>query len=322
VQLGELQNQIARFDHRGVSVIAISVDEQAASLAMIERLGLTFDLGSDPQQSVVKAFGVQNPDTRELAIHAVYIVAADGEIFYRKVGRRRPVSAELIDAIDAFEGVYPRTDEQIQPRRRINVAYPENNFQALITVAGITRLPESVDAIAFSRIYSIRIKGGLDDSLVAFKALTKNSVDAGQQDLFDTAAWLTRLVFFQDTPEALEAGRLLNKRLARIRELEAEFEASQSPDSKDEILHTLAQARAGLSLTRAEISNNADAWNLRSAKTTLRSYREVAGASMNVRVERGDVRAERGDVRAERGDVRVERGDVPAAREKVPEDAP
>ena len=283
MQLGELQHQIARFESRGVSVIALSVDEQAASRAMIKRLGLTFDLGSDPQQSVVKAFGVQNPDTRELAIHAVYIVAGNGEIFYRKVGRRRPVSAELIDAIDAYQGMYPRTDEQIQPRGRINVAYPENNFQALITVAGITALPETIDAIGFSRIYSIRKKGSLDDSLVAFKTLTKNSVDAGQQDLLDTAAWLTRLLFFQGTPEALEAGGILNKRLARVRELEASLEAKPSADRRDEILHTLAQARAGLSLTRAEISNNADAWNLRSAKTTLRSYREVAGAAATVR---------------------------------------
>ncbi len=283
MQLGEVQNQIARFERRGVSVIALSVDEQAASLAMIERLGLSFDLGSDPQQAVVKAFGVQNPDTRELAIHAVYIVAADGEIFYRKVGRRRPVSAELIDAIDSFRGVYPKTNEQIEPRRRINVAFPENNFQALITVVEITELPETVDPIEFSRIYSIRKKGSLDDSLVAFKTLTNNSVDAGQQDLYDTAAWLTRLLFFQDIPEALEAGRLLNRRLARVRELEALLEANRTSDRKDELLHTLAQARAGLSLTRAEISNNADAWNLRSAKTTLRSYREVAGASVNVR---------------------------------------
>ncbi len=76
---------------------------------------------------------------------------------------------------------------------------------------------------------------------------------------------------------------MLNKRLARVRELETSLEASQSADRKDEIQHTLAQARAGLSLARAEISNNADAWNLRSAKTTLRSYREVAGASVNVR---------------------------------------
>ena len=108
---------------------------------MIERLGLTFDLASDPQQTVVKAFGVQNPSTRELAIHAVYIVDTDGTVLYRKVGRRRPVSAELIDAIDVFRGVYPRTDEKIQPRKSIAVAYPENNFQALISVAGADAQP-------------------------------------------------------------------------------------------------------------------------------------------------------------------------------------
>lgn len=283
MQLGELQHQIARFERRGVTVIALSVDEPTASLAMIERLGLSFDLGSDPQQNVVKAFGVQNPNTRELAIHAVYIVDADGTVIYRKVGRRRPVSQELIDAIDAFRGVYPRTDEVIEPKEFAKVAFPGNNFQALITVAGVAALPQTIDAVEFDHVRSLISQGRSDDALIAFKALTLHNATAGEQDLLDTAAWLTRRLFFTDKPEAIDAGRLLSQRLARIRQLEAQLETSDDPDQYDEQLHTLARARAGLSLTRAEISNNADAWNLRYAKTTLRSYREVARASMRAR---------------------------------------
>ncbi len=283
MQLGELQNQISRFERRDVAVVALSVDEQAASLAMIERLGLTFDLASDPEQTVVKAFGVQNPSTRELAIHAVYIVDTDGTVLYRKVGRRRPVSAELIDAIDAFRGVYPRTDEQIEPRKSIAVAYPENNFQALISVAGADSLPSAVDAGDFERIKTLLNEGRSDDALVAFKALAANSINASSQDLYDTAAWLTRHMFFENKPEAIDAGRLLRQRLTRINELETALQASAEPNQRDELLHTLARARAGLSLTRAEISNHADVWNLRYAKTTLRSFREVARASMRTR---------------------------------------
>ena len=40
MQLGELQHQIERFERRGIAVVALSVDEPQASLAMIERLGL------------------------------------------------------------------------------------------------------------------------------------------------------------------------------------------------------------------------------------------------------------------------------------------
>lgn len=278
MQLGELQNQIERFERRGVAVIALSVDEPTASLGMILRLGLTFDLGSDPQQEVVQAYGVQNPDTRELAIHAVYIVDTNGVVFYRKVGRRRPVSQELIDAVDAFRGVYPRTDEPVNPRRRIAVAYPQNNFQALITVAAVGAFPTAVDATEVERIRALITRGRSDDALVAFKALASRSVAASRQDLYDAAAWLTRRLFFTDIPEAIAAGRQLEQRLGRIRELEDELAASTEADRKDELLHTLARARAGLSVTRAEIANNAAAWNLRYAKTTLRSYREVARA--------------------------------------------
>jgi hypothetical protein len=279
VQLGELQHQLARFERRGVTVLALSVDEPTASQAMIKRLGLTFALGSDPQQNVIKAFRVQNPDTQELAIHAVYIVDSNGTVFYRKVGRRRPVSQELIDAIDAFRGEYPRTDEVVEPRKRINVAYPENNFQALITIAAVPSLPRTVDGVKFARVRALLAERRSDDSLIAFKHLVAGSADASQQDLYDTAAWLTRRIFFDDKPQAIEAGRVLSQRLARVAELESGLAASNDPDQHDERLHDLARARAGLSATRAEISEQAQAWNLRYAKTMLRSYREVARAS-------------------------------------------
>ena len=105
MQLGELQHQIARFQRRGVNVAALSVDKPRDSEAMVKRMGLTFALGSDADQAVIKAFRVQNPDTQELALHAVYIVDQQRRVFYRKVASRRPTSPELIDAIDAYRGV-------------------------------------------------------------------------------------------------------------------------------------------------------------------------------------------------------------------------
>jgi hypothetical protein len=292
VQLGELQNQIDRFDRRDVTVLGLSVDEPQASLNMIDRLGLSFDLGSDPEQDVIKAFRVQNPDTRELAIHAVYILDAQGRVLYRKVGGRRPVSQELIDAIDASRDDYPRTDEEVASRQRVNVAYPRNNFQALLGISAVESLPASVDAQGFARVMRLMSEASSDDALVAFKSLVAGSTDATEQDLLDTAAWLTRQRFFSDNAAAIETGELLTWRLNRIQELEATLKASASADDREELLQTLARARAGLSMTRADIDRNAEAWNLRYAKTTLRSYREVALAGLRIRDESSERRRE------------------------------
>ncbi len=282
MQLGELQYQLERFERRGVTVLALSVDEPPASLAMISRLGLTFDLGSDPEQNVIKAYRVQNPDTRELAIHAVYILDSDGTVFYRKVGRRRPLSQELIDAIDASRGEYPRKDETVAPRKRIAVAYPENNFQALLTTSAVESLPETVDKTQFELVLALSGGGSSDDALVAFKALMAKSKSASEEELFDAAAWLTQLRFFTSKPQAVETGRTLAWRLGRIQELEAAIEKA-SENAKDELRQKLARAHAGLSMTRAEIERHADEWRLRFAKTTLRGYREVARAEMRMR---------------------------------------
>ena len=77
MQLGELQHQIKRFDRRGATIIGLSVDKPKDSEAMVRRMGLTYPLASDAGQEVIRAFKVQNPDTQELALHAVYIVSTD-----------------------------------------------------------------------------------------------------------------------------------------------------------------------------------------------------------------------------------------------------
>lgn len=283
MQLGELQHQQQRFKRRGVKILALSVDEPEASQALIQRLGISFPIGSDPTQKVIKAFRVQNPDTRTLAIHAVYIVASSGRIFYRKVGLRRPLSQELIDAIDAFRGEYPSTDEIVEPQRRITVAYPENEYQALLTASSVDALPSGIDPGAFAGVLALIREGRSDDALVAYKTLARESSAASEQALLDSAAWLTRMRFFADLPDAIETGKLLSWRLGRIRELEAALTADAGDDELDALRLTLARARAGLVMTRAEIEQQSTNWNLRRAKTTLRSYREVARAEIRVR---------------------------------------
>lgn len=275
MQLGELQHQLERFERRGVKVIALSVDEPEISLAMVQRLGIQFPIGSDPNQKVIQAFRVQNPDTRELALHAVYILNTEGEIFYRKVGLRRPLSEELIDAIDAYRGDYPRAGETVAPRQRINVAYPTNEFQALLTAASVDALPPAVEADGFNGVLALIRERRSDDATIAYRSLVRRSGSVSEQDLLSSAAWLTRTLFFFDHPDAVAAGKLLAWRLDRIDQLEQALAAAQDNEKRDEVAQNLARARAGLVMTRAEIEAQSDTWNLRYAKTTLRSYREV-----------------------------------------------
>lgn len=69
---------------------------------------IPFDLLSDPQQRIIGSFGLVNPDQPELSLHAIYIVDPAGEVFYRKVARRRAYSDELLDALDYRAGTYRR----------------------------------------------------------------------------------------------------------------------------------------------------------------------------------------------------------------------
>ena len=274
MQLGELQNQLHRFNKRKASIVGISVDPPTDSLAMIKRLGLGYDLASDPDQAVVKSFGVQNPETQELALHAVYILNSDGQIVYRKVARRRPVSAELVDAIDAALGTYPQYDSAA-PRKRVQVAYPTNNFQALLEVSQADALPKAVHADAYAQVLSLIKQRKGDDAIFAFRQLLQNSGVRDQAALMDAVRYLVFEIYFQDLPEALETGRDLARRLERVRQLEKQEEASRNTPDHDKALHTLAAARAGLTRVRAQIEANAQAWKLRSAKTSLRGYREL-----------------------------------------------
>jgi len=68
---------------------------------------------SDEDQSIMKEYGVRNSDTKELALHAVFILDEDRKGFYRKVASRRPVSQELLDAINYHYGTYPLGDEAL-----------------------------------------------------------------------------------------------------------------------------------------------------------------------------------------------------------------
>ena len=102
---------MADFDERGVTVFAVSVDVPENSVPWAEKKGLTMPLGSDPDMKLIRQFGLVNPDVPDLALHAVYIVDKEGEVFYRKIARRRAYSREFLAAIDYHYGRWPRAAE-------------------------------------------------------------------------------------------------------------------------------------------------------------------------------------------------------------------
>ncbi len=279
MQLGELQHQYPRFVRRDATIMALSVDPADESLGMIERLGLAFAVGSDPNQRIIQQFRVQNPDTRELALHAVYVLNEQAEVIYRKVGLRRPQSAELIDAIDAYYGNYPQHDNVSKVADRIAVAYPQNNFQALLEVARVEAPPSSIDQALLAETMRLITNGRSDDAVFAFRRLIAASPEATDLELYATTAWMTRQRFFSTNPDAITTGKELQRRLARLSELEAAVRDNRDKSQSTSLYTALGQARAGLSATRAKVSREAAAWNLRYAKTMIRSYRELARAA-------------------------------------------
>ncbi len=74
------------------------------SFAWAKTRGFEFPLAADPDMKLIDRFGIRNPNQTDLALHAIYIVDRDGDVFYRKIGRRRAYSTELLSAIDHYRG--------------------------------------------------------------------------------------------------------------------------------------------------------------------------------------------------------------------------
>lgn len=89
--------------------MAISVDGTRDAAKMVKRDGLPFTVLSDPPRKVVDLFGLRDTDEKdEMSRASVYIADPSGEIYYRKIGWKRPSSQELIDAIDYYRGRWPQ----------------------------------------------------------------------------------------------------------------------------------------------------------------------------------------------------------------------
>jgi len=78
------------------------VSTKANDIAEMQELtGAQFALYADPDRTVIKAWGVADPDN-EIAVPATFIVDVDGKIRYVHVGEDktdRPVMKDVLDVL-------------------------------------------------------------------------------------------------------------------------------------------------------------------------------------------------------------------------------
>ena len=264
-----MQSQLARFQDRGVSVVALSVDPVKESRSPVRRLKLSLDIVSDQDYKIMQAYKVQNPNTEELALHAVFIVDQKRQIYYRKVAGRRPKSQELLDAIDYQAGRYPLGDKKLD-RVDLEVAYPTNIFQTIIELSKNSDLTKGMSGEEFAETILLLRRGESDETIVALRQTFGRMRGAySQNDLLESAVWITNKALGSED-EMLETGRALRSILQRTRELRL-----QTGSYSDEFQVNQKQ----LDEIRTKIRVNAVAWNLDYAKSMLRGFRELAIAA-------------------------------------------
>ena len=88
-EMEAFQERLDRFGELGATVYGVSVDSPFSLNEFREQLGLEFDLISDANREVIRAYDVsidfEPIGVRNLADRAVFVIDGDGEIVYRWV---------------------------------------------------------------------------------------------------------------------------------------------------------------------------------------------------------------------------------------------
>ena len=91
------------FLKRNVSLAAISTDEMADALQMLELTEAEFIILSDEDAEVTKEYGVYNLLDDDVATPSTFIVSPEGYIEWKYVGKDkddRPTSDEILAQVD------------------------------------------------------------------------------------------------------------------------------------------------------------------------------------------------------------------------------
>lgn len=110
----ELREAKRRFQQRGGTVLAVSVDAPEKSLELANRLKIDYPLLSDASRKTIKAYKALDPksnpffdpDTRypNISKAVVFVVDPDGAIQWKYVSANlhdRPTTKEILDAVKA-----------------------------------------------------------------------------------------------------------------------------------------------------------------------------------------------------------------------------
>lgn len=110
----ELREAMPRFEQRGGTVLAVSVDAPEESLALAERLKIKYPLLSDPSRKTTKAYKALDPESNpffdpdarhpNISKAVVFVIDPDGAIQWKYVSANlhdRPTTRQILDAVKA-----------------------------------------------------------------------------------------------------------------------------------------------------------------------------------------------------------------------------
>ena len=100
-QLAELQANQRQFADAGAVILGISSDSVEDANKTRDKLGLNFELYSDPGLAVITQWGVEDVSAN-IARPAVFVVEPGGAVTYRKIGKSpadHPTVDELVAAL-------------------------------------------------------------------------------------------------------------------------------------------------------------------------------------------------------------------------------
>ena len=96
----ELQEDYQTISGLDAEILAISVDDLSGAARVVDTLGLEYEILSDPDAEVIRAYGVFNLHNNDLATPATFIVDKEGAISWQYIGKTsrtdRPDNDEII----------------------------------------------------------------------------------------------------------------------------------------------------------------------------------------------------------------------------------
>jgi peroxiredoxin len=101
-QLGDLNQHQKQLAEREAIVVAISSDPPADAAELHRKLGLTFEVYSDPELAVITKWGVDDYG-KGIARPATFVVEQGGAISYRKVGEKASDHPSIDELLAAME---------------------------------------------------------------------------------------------------------------------------------------------------------------------------------------------------------------------------